>query len=165
MWNNAEVVALVDQDGVVRAISRNEEEAPIRHVLGRHVLSAISDERRAAAESALADVRAGAEVQLLTSAVGDDGEVFWSRVRLKSSPEGEGWVLLHARRLPRCWERLSERERDVVAALHSTGLNPKAAARTLSMSENTLNAHRRSICQKCLLEGPGEFWVFVEHCR
>jgi hypothetical protein len=33
------------------------------------------------------------------------------------------------------------------------------------MSVHTLNAHRRSICQKCGLESVGEFWVFVEQCR
>jgi DNA-binding CsgD family transcriptional regulator len=49
--------------------------------------------------------------------------------------------------------------------LHESGMNPKRTARKLGITENTLNAHRRSICQKCSLQGVGEFWVFVERCR
>jgi DNA-binding CsgD family transcriptional regulator len=44
-------------------------------------------------------------------------------------------------------------------------MNPKRAASRLGLSVNTLNAHRRSICQKCRLRSVGDFWVFVERCR
>ena len=81
------------------------------------------------------------------------------------SPVPESPVLFHFRRLPRDWDRLSPRERDVVHALHDTSMNPKRAAGKLRMSVHTLNAHRRSICQKCGLQSVGEFWVFVEQCR
>jgi FixJ family two-component response regulator len=81
------------------------------------------------------------------------------------SPGQNSWVLFHFRRLPKSWRLLSPRERDVVHALHDADMNPKRAASNLGLSVHTLNAHRRSICQKCRLRSVGEFWVFVEHCR
>jgi FixJ family two-component response regulator len=108
---------------------------------------------------------AGKETEVLIALVADDGHTFWSRVRLTRSPVEDSWVLLHARRLPRSWQLLSEREREVIAALNDSGLNPKRAAKQLGIALNTLNAHRRSISQKCQLQGVGEFWVFVERCR
>lgn len=74
-------------------------------------------------------------------------------------------MLVHSRVLPRSWQELSDRERDVIETLHREDMNPKQAARALGISVNTLNAHRRSICQKCQLNGIGDFRVFVERCR
>ena len=165
MWNNAEVVSLVDQHDVVRAVSRNEDEAPIRRVIGRRVLELVREDCLAACKAALKAAREGRETELLVASHADDGYVFWSRVRIMQCPSEESWVLVHARRLPRSWALLSGREQEIIVALHETGLNPKRAARQLGVTMNTFNAHRRSICRKCKLNGVGDFWVFVERCR
>lgn len=165
MWENAEVVGLLDEDGVVRAVSRNESEALVRHVLGRRPLTWVTEAHRGPAAAAIEAAQRGEEVELVIAALADDGAEFWNRVRLLPAPENEGWVLVHARRLPTAWATLSQREKEVVRVLHEVGLNPKRAARELGVSINTINAHRRSITQKCGLNGPGDFWVFVERCR
>lgn len=165
MWDNAEVVSLVDQQNVVRAVSRNEDEAPIQRVIGRRVLELVREDCLKACEAALQAARDGRETNLLVAAHADDGYDFWSRVRIMPCPSEESWILVHARRLPKSWGRLSQREQEVIGALHDARLNPKRAARQLGVTMNTFNAHRRSISRKCKLKGVGDFWVFVEHCR
>ena len=165
MWENAEVVVLLDREGYVRAISRNEEEAPIQDVLGKRMLEMIHEDCQAAARQAMQSALAGVETEVLLTAYADAGYVFWSRVRFLQSPLEEISLLLHLRRLPRSWGRLSPREQEVINTLHEAHMNPKRAAKQLGITQNTLNAHRRSICQKCQLKGVGEFWVFVEQCR
>ena len=165
MWANAEIVSLVDEQGVIRAVSRNEEEDPIYEAVGVDILYRVTPETLPQAREALAKARQGEECQVLVAAEADAGYIYWSRAVVRPAPEGEGWVLVHSRVLPRSWQELSDRERDVIEALHREGMNPKRAARTLGISVNTLNAHRRSICQKCRLDGIGDFWVFVERCR
>ena len=165
MWDNAESVSLVDDKGIIRAISRNEDEDPIKEGVGTDILYRVTSDSMPLAVEALARSRAGEECELLVAAVADAGYEFWNRVVVKPSPEGEGWVLVHSRRLPRSWEVLSAREKEVIAALHQFGLNSKKAARQLGITINTLNAHRRSITAKCRLDGVGDFWVFVERCR
>jgi DNA-directed RNA polymerase specialized sigma24 family protein len=142
MWNHAEVVALLDEQGVVRAISRNEEEAPIRDAIGNRiienrVLESCKESAREAFEAALK----GEEVQLVLGAIADDGHVFWSKVRLMPSPAPEIAVLMHARRLPRSWNELSSREKEVIHTLHEAQLNPKRAAKQLGITLNTLKIH------------------------
>lgn len=165
MWDNAESFSLVDEKGIIRAIARNEDEDPIKEGVGTDILYRVTPESMPLALDALSGARDGEERELLVAAVADAGYVFWNRVVVKPSPEGEGWVLVHARRLPRSWDALSTREQEVIGALHATRLNPKKAARALGISLNTLNAHRRSIITKCGLEGVGDFWVFIERCR
>lgn len=165
MWDNAEVVGLLDAEGYVRTVSRNEEEAPVRNVLGKHALHRVNRETLDLARDALQAAMAGETMDVLLCSVADKGYEFWSRVRLMPSHLEDLPVLVHVRRLPRSWANLSAREKDVIQALHETAMNPKRAAKKLRISENTLNAHRRSICQKCQLDGIGDFWVFVEHCR
>ena len=165
VWDNAEVVALLDREGIVRVVSRNEEEAPIKNVVGKPALAPVVKESYADAEAALQRALAGEEQELFVAARADAGYVFWSRLQLLPSHLPEMPVLVHIRRLPREWGELSAREQEVVHALHDAGMNPKRAARELGISENTLNAHRRSISQKCHLDGVGDFWVFVERCR
>ena len=165
MWNNAESVSLVDDKGIIRAISRNEEEDPIREGVGTDILYRVTSESIPAAIDALNKARCGEESDLLVAAVADAGYVFWNRVVVKPSPEGDQWVLVHSRVLPRSWDRLSPRERTIIHALHACGMNPKKAARRLGITFNTLNSHRRSITNKCNLQGVGDFWVFVERCR
>ena len=165
MWANAETVCLVDEQGMVRAISRNDDEDPIREGVGVNILYRVTPESLPVATEALERGRRGESCELLVAAEADAGYIFWSRVVLRPAPEEEGWLLVHSRRLPRSWQDLSPRERDVIEALHHSGMNPKRAARELGISANTLSAHRRSICQKCRLEGVGDFWVFVEQCR
>jgi DNA-binding CsgD family transcriptional regulator len=166
MWNNAEVVALLDEQGYVRAISRNEEEAVIRNVIGMRII-----EERAVASCKQATLKAfddalnGKETELEVGAIADDGHITWSKVRLKPSPVTATPVFLHARGLPDSWGVLSEREKDIVSALHQTQMNPKLAAKQLGITLNTFNAHRRAITQKCDLQGVGDFWIFVERCR
>jgi DNA-binding CsgD family transcriptional regulator len=116
-------------------------------------------------DKAVEEVRRGNSAVICLAGTGDDGEVFWNRAHLMPSPAKDSPVLFHLRRLPRAWHKLSDRERDVVHALHDCGMNPKKAARSLGMSVHTLNAHRRSISKKCDLQGIGDFWVFVERCR
>jgi DNA-binding CsgD family transcriptional regulator len=165
MWNHAEVVALLDKQGRVCVISRNEDEAPIQHVVGRRVADFICEDSRQDFESAFNQAFQGVEDHVVISAMDDHGYVVWVRARLMPSPVAETPVLIHFRRLPRGWQHLSLREREVVHTLHESGMNPKRSARKLGITVNTLNAHRRSICQKCALQGVGEFWVFVERCR
>ena len=166
MWNNAEVVALIDKQGCVRAISRNEEEAPIHDAIGHSVVEErVIEACKPAARKALAAALAGQEVRLEVGAIADDGHVFWNKVRLMPSPLSEYPVLLHVRRLPKSWGDLSQREKDVICTLHDTSMNPKRAAKQLGITLNTFNAHRRAISQKCDLSGIGDFWVFVERCR
>ena len=165
MWDNAEVVVLLDQEGVVRAVSRNEDEALIHDVIGKHALDRIHEDDRSSVQQAMEQALQGEKYDLLISAYADEGYVFWSRLQFLPSPLPELPILVHIRRLPRSWGKLSEREQQVVQTLHSTEMNPKKAARLLGISENTLNAHRRSISQKCELDGIGDFWVFVERCR
>jgi len=165
MWNNAEVVSLVDENGIIRAISRNEAEDPIQEAIGKEVVYRVTPESLPEAQKALSKAQLGEETELLVSAQADAGYIFWNRVVVKPSPEGDKWVLVHSRVLPRSWGTLSSREQDIIKTLHSFALNPKKAASKLGITINTLNAHRRSICQKCQLDGVGDFWVFVERCR
>ena len=166
MWDNAEVVALLDEGGVVRAVSRNEEEASIHNVIGQRVLeSRVLESCRVETQEAFDNALRGMETQVETGARGDDGEVVWSRAIFKPSPLPETPVLIHLRRLPKEWGTLTLREQQLIKTLHEAGLNPKRAARQLGITLNTFNAHRRTITQKCGLEGVGDFWVFVEHCR
>ncbi|MGI9428699.1 MAG: LuxR C-terminal-related transcriptional regulator [Bythopirellula sp.] len=165
MWNNAESVSLVDDQGIIVAISRNEVEDPIKEGVGTEILYRVTPDSLPLAVEAIAKARGGEECELLVSAEADAGYVFWVRAVVKPSPVGDRWVIVHSRRLPRAWGSLSTREREVVAALHASGLNSKKAARALGVSINTFNAHRRSITTKCDLDGVGDFWVFVERCR
>ena len=143
MWNNAEVVALVDGQGFVRAISRNEEEAPIHDAIGHSLIEErVLEACKPAAREALDAALAGKEVRLEVGAIADDGHVFWSKVRLMPSPLPDLPVLLHTRRLPRSWDALSQREKDVIYALHEASMNPKRAAKQLGITLNTFNAHR-----------------------
>jgi DNA-binding NarL/FixJ family response regulator len=165
MWKHAEVVGLLDRSGRVCAVTRNEEEAVVKDVVGRDIREFISPESRAALEASFQAAIQGQETDVLLAGIADDGTTVWSRARLKKSPEPTAHVLLHLRRLPRSWDRLSPRERSVIEALNATEMNSKRAARQLGISVHTLNSHRRSICRKCQLSGVGEFWIFVEHCR
>jgi DNA-binding NarL/FixJ family response regulator len=165
MWDNAEVAGLLDGEGRICLISRNEREATVRNVLGRRAIDLLREESRADFETAFSQAAAGGDVLTLLSGIADAGYVVWARTRMMPSPVQKSWVLFHYRRLPRSWQLLSPRERDVVHALHNAGMNPKRAASSLGLSVHTLNAHRRSICQKCGLRSVGEFWVFVEQCR
>jgi DNA-binding NarL/FixJ family response regulator len=165
MWEHAEVVGLLDRQGCVRVVSRNEAEALIHRVIGqniREMLSPVSHERF---ETAFQAALAGDKVEVLLAGVADEGFVFWGRVHMMASPETDSPVLFHMRRLPRAWGQLSDRESAVIEALNSTDMNAKRAARRLGISVHTLNSHRRSICKKCNLSGIGEFWIFVERCR
>lgn len=166
MWDNAEIVALLDREGCVRAISRNEEEAAIHDVIGvcilvDRILEGCKAEVRAAFDAALQ----GSETEVEIGAHADDGLVVWSRGVVKPAPLPETPVLFHIRRLPKSWGALSQREQQLINTLHEVDLNPKKAANRLGITLNTLNAHRRTITQKCGLQGVGDFWVFVEHCR
>jgi len=166
MWNHAEVVALLDEQGYVRAVSRNEDEAPIRDVIGNCVLEErILESCKEATRKAFNAALNGEEVQLVVGAIADEGYVFWSKIRLMSSPVEKIPVLLHARRLPRSWDTLTDREKEVINTLHEADMNPKRAAKKLGITLNTFNAHRRAISQKCDLRGVGDFWVFVQRCR
>lgn len=165
MWEHAEVVGLLDRQGCVRVVSRNEAEALVRRVVGRNIRELLSSESQQTFETAFQAALAGGSVQVLLAGVADEGFVFWGRVHLMASPEPTSPVLFHMRRLPRQWEQLSDRERAVIDALNATEMNAKRTAKRLGISIHTVNSHRRSICQKCNLSGIGEFWVFVERCR
>jgi DNA-binding CsgD family transcriptional regulator len=165
MWNHAESVSLVDDRNIIRAISRNEDEDPIREGVGTEILYRVTAESLPLAVAALAKARGGEEFELLVSAEADAGYVFWVRAVVKPSPVEKDWVIVHSRRLPRAWGSLSVREKEIVAALHASGLNSKKAARALGITINTFNAHRRAITTKCQLDGVGDFWIFVERCR
>jgi DNA-binding CsgD family transcriptional regulator len=165
MWKNAEVVGLLDREGRVRVVSRNEEEALVHEVIGRDIRDSIAPCSLERFEESFQAALVGVESQALLAGVADEGFIFWGRVRIGPSPETESPVLFHLRRLPRAWTALSVRERDAVDALNATGMNSKRAAKRLGVSLHTLNTHRRSICRKCGLHGVGEFWVFVEQCR
>jgi DNA-binding CsgD family transcriptional regulator len=165
MWQNAEVVGLLDGHGRIRLVSRNEEEALIHDVVGQLIcdlLSPVSIELFVAAFQA---AMRGEESQVLLAGLADEGFVFWGRVHLGPSPEPTAPVLFHLRRLPRPWALLSEREKESIDALNASRMNAKQAAKKLGISCHTLNSHRRSICRKCGLHGVGEFWIFVERCR
>ena len=166
MWENAEIVAMLDTEGCVRAISRNEEEAVIHDVIGVCILEErIQDVCKATVKAAFDAALQGKETQVEIGAEGDDGLVVWSRAVVKPSPLPETPVLFHIRRLPTSWGVLSPREHELINTLHEVDLNPKKAATRLGITLNTFNAHRRTITQKCGLQGAGDFWVFVEHCR
>ena len=165
MWSHAEVVALLDKQGRVCVISRNEEEVTIHHVVGKRVADLLCEDSRQDFESAFARALRGTEQDTVLTAKDSAGCIVCSRARLLPSPIAETPVLLHFRRLPRSWQYLSPREREVIHGLHELGMNPKRTARKLGITVNTLNAHRRAICQKCGLQGVGEFWVYVERCR
>jgi DNA-binding NarL/FixJ family response regulator len=165
MWNHAEVAGLLDRDGRVCLVSRNEQEAPVRKLLGMRAVDVVLDRFRQPVEDAVRDALAGNETHFILAGMADAGFVVWARARIMPSPLPEAPVMFHFRRLPKTWDLLSPRERDVVHALHAAFMNPKRAARNLGMSVHTLNAHRRSICQKCRLHTVGEFWVYVERCR
>lgn len=165
MWENAEIVGLLDRQGCVRVISRNEAEALVHHVVGRNIREMLAPDSQQKFEAAFQAALAGDKIHVLLSGVADEGFVFWGRVYLMASPETNSPVLFHMRRLPRQWEQLSERERTVIEALNAAEMNAKRAAKRLGISIHTLNSHRRSICHKCNLSGIGEFWIFVERCR
>ena len=165
MWNYAEAVALLDKQGRVCVISRNEDESPIQHVVGKRVADLLCEDSRQDFDSAFDQALQGAENNVVITGTDDNGHVVCVRARLMPSPVAETPVLFHFRRFPRGWQYLSLREREVIHTLHESGMNPKRTARKLGITENTLNAHRRSIGQKCSLQGAGEFWVFVERCR
>ena len=165
MWNYAEAVALLDKQGRVCVISRNEDESPIQHVVGKRVADLLCEDSRRDFDSAFDQALQGAENDTVITGIDDNGHVVCVRARLMPSPVAETPVLFHFRRFPIGWQYLSLREREVIHALHESGMNPKRTARELGITENTLNAHRRSISQKCSLQGAGDFWVFVERCR
>jgi DNA-binding NarL/FixJ family response regulator len=165
MWQNAEVVGLLDRQGRVRVVYRNEDEALIHDVVGQLVCDLLAPASVELFEQAMESALRGEETQVLLAGVADEEFVFWGRAHLRPSPDPTSPVLFHLRRLPRFWDRLSEREKGVVDALNATNMNAKRAARQLGISLHTLNSHRRSICRKCELHGVGEFWVFVERCR
>ncbi|MEM9659132.1 MAG: hypothetical protein AAF961_12295 [Planctomycetota bacterium] len=165
MWQHADIAGLLDSEGRVAVISRNEAEAPIRTVLGVAFEDLVHEACRDECSAAFDHARDGGETLLTVRAVADDGHDVWGRIHMTPSPVAETPVLFHIRRLPRSWRLLSPREREAIDALRAAQMNPKKAARVLGISVNTLNAHRRSICQKCGLEGVGEFWVYVERCR
>jgi DNA-binding CsgD family transcriptional regulator len=165
MWDQAEVVGLLDRDGRVTVVSRNEVEAPVSKVLGRSIVEMLTPASVEEFQDAFEQAIGGNEVEMLLSGVADMDYVFWGRVRLMPSPEASSPVLFHMRRLPTPWGALSERERDVVCALNEASMNAKRAAKRLNISVNTFNSHRRSICQKCGLHGVGDFWIFVQQCR
>lgn len=165
MWSESEVAGLLDAEGRITVVSRNEDEARIHDVIGKRARDLLNPVSRPTLDKALAEVRRGHSAVICIAGTGDDGECFWCRAHLTPSPAEDAPVLFHLRRLPKAWHHLSDRERDVVHALHDCGMNPKRAARQLRMSVHTLNAHRRSISKKCDLRGIGDFWVFVERCR
>ena len=166
MWENAEAVALLDREGCIRAVSRNEDEAVIKDVIGLCVLEErILEDCRAATQKAFEAALNGKETAFEIGARGDDRLVVWSRAVMKPSPLPETPVLFHIRRLPTDWGILSSREQEIINTLHEEDLNPKRAAKLLDITLNTFNAHRRAITQKCDLQGVGDFWVFVERCR
>ena len=87
MWENAEIVVLLDGEGYVRAISRNEEEAAIHDVIGvcileERILESCKAELRAAFDAALR----GSETEVEIGAQADDGLVVWSRAVVKPAP-------------------------------------------------------------------------------
>jgi DNA-binding NarL/FixJ family response regulator len=165
MWDHAEVAGLFDQKGYVRVLSRNEDEAPVANALDRNVVETLAAPSRPLFADAFARALRGEIVELLLCGIADAGYEFWGRVRLAPSPEKLLPVLFHMRRLPKSWGMLSVRERDVLDALNKCGMNAKRAAKLLGISVNTLNSHRRAICQKCQLHGVGEFWVYVQRSR
>jgi DNA-binding CsgD family transcriptional regulator len=165
MWDHAEVAGLLDSGGYVRVVSRNEEEAPVADVLDRNVVDRLTAASRPLFEAGFAGAMRGEAVELLLCGIADAGYEFWGRVRLAPAPEKSLPVLFHMRRLPTTWGKLSGREKDVLAALNACEMNAKQAARRLGISVNTLNSHRRSICQKCELHGVGEFWIYVQRSR
>lgn len=166
MWSRAEVVALLDEDGIVRAVSRNEHEAVIRHVIGIRLIEerAVESDKPKAIQAFNSALK-GEETQLEVGAIADDGRIIWSKIVLRPSPLPNTPVLLHARGLPDSWGSLSQREKEVINGLHTAQMNPKRAAKELGISLNTFHAHRRAISQKCDLHGIGDFWVVVERCR
>ena len=107
MWSRAEGVALLDEDGIVRAVSRNEDEARIRHVIGTKVIEerAIEVDKPKAIEAFQAALE-GKETELELGAIADYGQVIWGRIVLKPSPLPETPVLLHSRSLS--WLRKKE---------------------------------------------------------
>ena len=165
MWDQAEVVGLLDREARVTVVSRNELEAPTAHVLGRPVPEMLAPASVDDFHCAFQQREMATKQRHCSPGIADDGHVFWGRVQLMPSPEEASPVLFHMRRLPRLWRELSERERDVVRLLNETSMNAKRAAKQLGISVNTLNSHRRSICQKCGLHGVGDFWIFVKQCR
>ena len=165
MWDHSEVAGLFDQQGFVRVVSRNEDEAPVSNVLDRNVADTLVAESRPLFAEAFARALRGEAVELMLCGIADAGYEFWGRVRLAPAPEKSLPVLFHMRRLPKSWGELSARERDVLEALNACGMNAKRAAKRLGISVNTLNSHRRAICQKCQLHGVGEFWVYVQRSR
>jgi DNA-binding CsgD family transcriptional regulator len=165
MWKHAEVVGLLDRAGCVRAISRNEDEAVIKNIVGRDIRHLLASDSRKAFEAAFRSALDGEETQVLLAGVADDGSTTWARVNLKRSPEPAAPVLFQLRRLPKAWDRLTPREKAVIEALNAADMNSKRAAKRLGISVHTLNSHRRTICRKCDVCGVGEFWIFVEHCR
>ena len=162
MWEHAEVVALLDRQGCVRVVSRNESEALVHRVVGRNIREMLAPGSHQTFEAAFQAALAGDKAQVLLAGVADEGFVFWGRVHLLASPETNAPVLFH---MPRQWWQHSERERAVIEALNAADMNAKRAAKQLGISVHTLNSHRRSICHKCNLSGIGEFWIFVERCR
>ena len=165
MWDNAEVVVLLNSEGRVRAISRNEDEALIRNPIGMGIMESVHPDSQTAAEAAFRAALDGVSSTVLLCFVADDGRLYWSRSVVRPSPLKEAAVLVHSRRLPNEWGSLTQREREVIGALHEADMNPKRAARRLGISQHTLNAHRRSITKKCQLKSVGDFWIFVERCR
>lgn len=165
MWQNADVVGLLDRQGQVRVVFRNESEALVRDVVGYPIRDFAAPESVETFDRAFEAALRGEESLVLLAGVADEGFTFWGRANLGPSPEPKAPVLFHFRRLPRAWSLLSAREREAVDALNAARMNSKRAAKQLGISLNTLNSHRRSICRKCQLHGVGEFWVFVERCR
>lgn len=165
MWQNAEVVGLLDREGRVRVVYRNETEAMVRDVIGHPIRSFAAPGSIEPFEKAFQAALRGEESLLLLEGIADEGFTFWGRANVGPSPEPSSPVLFHFRRLPLAWSLLSTREREAIDALNTARMNGKRAAKQLGISLNTLNSHRRSICRKCQLHGVGEFWVFVERCR
>ena len=132
MWNYAEAVALLDKQGRVCVISRNEDESPIQHVVGKRVADLLCEDSRQDFDSAFGQALQGAENNAVISAIDDNGHVVCVRARFMPSPVAETPVLFHFRRFPRGWQYLSLREREVIHTLHESGMNPKRTARRSS---------------------------------
>ena len=90
MWQNAEIVGLLDCDGRIRFISRNEEEALIHNVVGRLVADLLSPASIESFEAAFQAAIRGNQTQVLLAGLADEGFEFWGRAHVGPSPEPKG---------------------------------------------------------------------------
>ena len=66
MWEHAEVVGLLDREGCVRVVSRNEAEAFIHHVVGRNIREMLAPGSHQTFEAAFQAALAGDKGASLT---------------------------------------------------------------------------------------------------